>query len=128
MFIDGLNNSVQSIQHILEIPRLSDYTLKQDSPKLVQLNSKVTPCVWTLAQGSGPLVIGRDHECHITLPISLISRQHCIIYRDGGSYIVEDLNSKNGTFVNGTPCRSLRVLNSGDEIQIGFGAKVRFIM
>ena len=72
------------------------------------------------------VIIGRDDACHISLPISKISRQHCRVYWHRGGYVVEDLFSKNGTYVNGEPCNRQKKLEDGDEIQIGFGAKLLF--
>lgn len=72
------------------------------------------------------VVIGRDDACQITLPTAKVSRQHCRIYWHQDEYIVEDLHSKNGTYVNGEPCKRQQPLEDGDEIQIGFGAKLLF--
>lgn len=72
------------------------------------------------------VAIGRDDKCSITLPTAKVSRQHCRIYWNQNKYIVEDLHSKNGTYANGEPCKRQQTLEDGDEIQIGFGAKLLF--
>jgi pSer/pThr/pTyr-binding forkhead associated (FHA) protein len=65
-------------------------------------------------------LIGRNPTTDITLLDEGISREHAIIQfdPDTGEYTVEDLQSTNGTKVNGKRVRS-SVLNSGDEVQIG---------
>jgi signal transduction histidine kinase len=55
--------------------------------------------------------IGRHPSNTIPLPKSSVSRYHARVERNGESYYVEDLNSSNGTFVNGQPVRSLEIKN-----------------
>lgn len=65
-------------------------------------------------------LIGRNPTTDITLLDEGISREHAIVQYDADAdeYTVEDLQSTNGTKVNGKRVRSA-VLNSGDEVQIG---------
>jgi pSer/pThr/pTyr-binding forkhead associated (FHA) protein len=65
-------------------------------------------------------LIGRNPTTHVTLLDENISREHALILfdLDDGEYTVEDLQSTNGTKVNGKGIRS-HVLQPGDEIQIG---------
>ncbi|RIL03922.1 MAG: hypothetical protein DCC71_14755 [Proteobacteria bacterium] len=65
-------------------------------------------------------LIGRNPTTDITLLDEGISREHAIILFDAdrGAYEIEDLESTNGTKVNGRRIRSAR-LAPGDEIQIG---------
>src|SRR5688500_17994024 len=62
--------------------------------------------------------LGRHSECGIVLPDQTISRQHARILRHSDSYYVEDLQSLNGTFVNGKRIDGQQRLESGDRIQI----------
>jgi transcriptional regulator with GAF, ATPase, and Fis domain len=64
------------------------------------------------------LIIGRDPSCSIPLKDVIASRKHCRIDRNDHHFTVVDLDSRNGTFVNGTPVRE-RVLQHGDRIEIG---------
>ncbi len=64
------------------------------------------------------VTIGREPSNAISLLDVGVSRRHCIIVRGGGQFKIQDLNSRNGTFVNGVPVTE-RVLASGDEIKIG---------
>lgn len=65
-------------------------------------------------------LIGRNPTTDVTLLDENISREHAIILFDGDtdSYTIEDLQSTNGTKVNGKGVRS-HDLQHGDEIQIG---------
>ena len=66
----------------------------------------------------GELSIGREPSNQVPILDSSVSRKHCVIRRDDGQYKLQDLNSRNSTFVNGVPV-SERVLATGDEIKIG---------
>lgn len=46
-----------------------------------------------------PAIIGRSRSAQVTIPHSLVSRQHCEISASDGQLVVEDLNSLNGTYV-----------------------------
>ena len=66
------------------------------------------------------VVIGRNPTTDITLLDEGISREHALILfdEDGPGYVIEDLQSTNGTKVNGKRVRSASLVE-GDEIQIG---------
>ena len=65
------------------------------------------------------IVIGRLPECDIVVPQREASRLHAAVLREGDGYYVEDLSSRNGTFVNGERVEGRRLLRDGDEISIG---------
>lgn len=65
------------------------------------------------------MVIGRDVANNIVIPDSEISRQHARLTRSPAGYVLEDLGSTNGTFVNGERIAAARVLNPGDLIAFG---------
>lgn len=69
------------------------------------------------------LSIGRAPGSSVLLTDVSVSRDHARLLRKGGGYVLKDLESGNGTFVNGQPIKTT-ALNSGDEI--GFG-KTRFL-
>lgn len=64
-------------------------------------------------------VIGRDENCELRLLDGMVSRNHCSIYKEGKKYIVDDLDSRNGTWVNGMRIERGRQVKEGDIIQIG---------
>ena len=64
-------------------------------------------------------LIGRDERCHLRPKSNLVSKWHCVLLiRRGGVYL-KDLNSLNGTFVNGRRIRQEVRLNNGDLIGVG---------
>lgn len=63
--------------------------------------------------------LGRDYDNDIVLPGRFASGHHARIYLQNGQYWLEDLGSKNGTFLNGVPLTRPAVLASGDQIKIG---------
>lgn len=65
------------------------------------------------------LVIGRESGCDIVINIAEVSRRHARLRSEAGGYIVEDLGSTNGTFVNGQRISGPVALRPGDRIQLG---------
>jgi hypothetical protein len=65
------------------------------------------------------VMIGRDVANTVVIPDSEISRQHARLTRSPAGYVLEDLGSTNGTFVNGERISAARVLNPGDLIAFG---------
>jgi len=65
-----------------------------------------------------PFVIGRDVGVGLRLADEAVSRRHAQIVVLGEEFVIEDLGSKHGTFLNGIPVLSC-MLRSGDERQIG---------
>ncbi len=75
-----------------------------------------------------PLTIGRSEDCDIILPDRQVSRYHAQITWQGDHFQLEDLDSKNGTHVNGQELRGAPVaLQDGDEIQIALRFKLGFV-
>jgi len=64
------------------------------------------------------MLIGRLDRSDILIDDSSVSREHAIIERKDGRFILEDLKSTNGSFINGEFV-DVRVLNHGDKIRIG---------
>ncbi len=65
------------------------------------------------------LVIGRDSSSAIAINDAEVSRKHARLNFQGGKYVIEDLGSTNGTFVNGQRLVSPVVLKSGDVVSLG---------
>ncbi len=63
-------------------------------------------------------VMGRHPECDLVLESASVSRQHAQIVREGGQFFVEDLHSRNGTFVNGQQIAGRKLLEDGDRLKI----------
>ena len=63
-------------------------------------------------------ILGRDEEADITIDDKRISRQHCKISLVENGYVITDLGSSNGTFVNSQRITE-KPLENGDQVQIG---------
>jgi len=68
---------------------------------------------------AGETLFGRDDDAAIWIDDAGVSRRHARIVVDGGRATLEDLGSKNGTFVNGTRVARPVRLADGDRIQVG---------
>jgi CheY-like chemotaxis protein len=66
-----------------------------------------------------PCVIGRGPDCDVHLFDPALSRHHCRLYRRDDRLVVEDLDSRNGTLVNGKKVIEPRVLAEGDLLCLG---------
>jgi DNA-binding winged helix-turn-helix (wHTH) protein len=64
-------------------------------------------------------VIGRDGEASIVIDSSGISRRHAVITVEGDQVFLEDLGSKNGTYIDGQRLRERAVVRDGAEIRLG---------
>jgi hypothetical protein len=72
------------------------------------------------AFGIGPgLVIGRALACEVTIEDSYASGRHARLYDRDGHVYIEDLNSTNGTYVNGARLSAQQLLRPGDTVRIG---------
>lgn len=69
-----------------------------------------------LAEGRS--IMGRHPECDIVLDAGAVSRQHAQITWIDGDFFVEDLHSRNGTFVNGMQIQGPTRLSDGDRLKI----------
>ncbi len=67
---------------------------------------------------SSPVALGRDNSNAVRLHDTEVSRRHAELRLDGQRYRIVDLNSANGTLVNGQPIDQTP-LNSGDRVQVG---------
>ena len=68
------------------------------------------------------IVIGRDVNVDVVINTAEVSRRHARLYLDGNVYVLEDLGSTNGTFVNGQRLTTPVSLRSGDLIMLGEAA------
>lgn len=68
---------------------------------------------------SGTLQIGRDRSCHIQPDDTYISQQHARVTNRNGSWVVEDLGSTNGTYLNQRKVTVPTEISPGDRIRVG---------
>jgi len=103
---DGPNDNTRTLQ--LEMPR------GEGGACLVQIRGPHLGHRIPLADGEHKL--GRSSTCHIVVPTEGVSRQHCVIKVEGARVTIEDVGSKNGTWVNGDR------LARGDCVRLANGA------
>ena len=63
--------------------------------------------------------IGRDNSNTVAINDAEISRKHAKMTLHGNAYVIQDLGSTNGTYVNGTRITGTQVLNPGDSVSFG---------
>lgn len=115
----------------ISIPRIEEH------PFATELSKEDRSAVDALPQGSALLIVqrgpsagsrflldedevqaGRHPDSEIFLDDVTVSRRHAIFRRNGSTYVVEDVGSLNGTYVNRDRVDSY-LLSNGDEVQIG---------
>jgi hypothetical protein len=72
--------------------------------------------------GAGGVTIGRSRQCDLMIDDPNVSRQHAEIRPRGGSWVLTDLGSTNGSLLNGRRIMGPEVLKPGDEIELGTSA------
>jgi len=96
-------------------------TSKENLPQniravLVVLEGKEAGVRYELARDY--MEIGRGSDVDIRIPRQDISRKHCLIFFKNNRFFVRDLESTNGTFLNGAKVDE-KALNHGDKLQLG---------
>jgi serine phosphatase RsbU (regulator of sigma subunit)/pSer/pThr/pTyr-binding forkhead associated (FHA) protein len=64
------------------------------------------------------IVLGRNADCQVVLNIPAVSREHAVIRKINGKYYIEDLKSRNGTFINDQEVSARTQLKDNDKIKI----------
>jgi transcriptional regulator with GAF, ATPase, and Fis domain len=85
-------------------------------PRLQVAAGPLADSVYFLSEAE--IRIGRDPTNSLSISDLSLSRRHCLLSRDEDSYKLRDLESRNGTFVNGNVISEKR-LNHGDQISVG---------
>lgn len=67
----------------------------------------------------GKLMIGRAEECDVRPLGEEVSRRHCAVIEEAGVLTVEDLKSRNGTYVNGVKISAKVTVADGDIVRVG---------
>ncbi|MEO8072872.1 MAG: sigma 54-interacting transcriptional regulator, partial [Acidobacteriota bacterium] len=86
-------------------------------PRLIILNGSLESQTFTLQDGE-VFTIGRALRNQLTIPDTVMSREHALIRKTAEGYLLEDLNSQNGIYVNDYSAQK-SLLTHGDRIRIG---------
>src|SRR5688572_28992350 len=86
------------------------------SPRLAAISGKLKGTIFTIIEDT--FVIGRETAANVCIADASVSRRHTKIEKQDDSFVITDLESLNGTFVNDVPVKS-RVLQHGDRLRIG---------
>ncbi len=87
---------------------------------MARLSYWVTTERGSVALRDGDNDIGRSADCDLVITDDeRVSRRHARIVLDGGTAVVHDLDSANGTFVDGERIKSPRMLHGGEVIRVG---------
>lgn len=133
----ALGDDARNPAYIENIPRRG-YRLVAEvteaAPSVVPAHEATLPFKLQGDHGDHPLVqgdniIGRAPDAEICIDQTEVSRCHARIRVAGTSASIEDLDSKNGTYLNGTKLEHRAELKNGDEIWIGRSiARLRFLI
>ncbi len=63
-------------------------------------------------------LLGRHVDCDLQVPVKDVSREHCQLIKEADKFLVRDLDSANGTFVNGKQVTETSI-KAGDQISVG---------
>jgi len=86
------------------------------APRLVAINGSLKGSTFPL--NDAQVSIGRESASSVSLSHNSVSRRHCLIKRSGNEFTICDLDSFNGTFVNGVPVKEQTLVHA-DQIKIG---------
>jgi pSer/pThr/pTyr-binding forkhead associated (FHA) protein len=104
---DGVGEPAKVKERMIGYPGLS-------GPALVVRH---TGQVFPLKQAT--VVIGRQADCSIVLSDPQVSRQHAVVSWQAGTYVLQDLGSANGTYLNGRRITGPQPLRHGDTLRMG---------
>ena len=103
---------------IIEPQRHKDTELehRRMPPRLAAISGKLKGAIFAINEDT--LVIGRETAANLCIASASVSRRHCKIEKQDEGFVITDLDSLNGTFINDLPIRT-RVLDHGDRVRIG---------
>lgn len=109
-----LKKNILKISFYEEIYQLQDHESIRLGPYVIEFDL-IRKETWFLYSLNDEYLIGRDNSCDICILSSKVSKKHCRLEKHDGQYIIHDLNSTNGIYVNCKRTKA-KILNSGDEI------------
>ncbi len=106
------------LSNTMPISRKTIYSRPKVSNKVVLEIHGLEEGVKAIELGDQIVTIGRSPECEVHLPLANISRQHAQVVFRKDEYYLEDMDSTNGTYLNGVRVKKC-VLRNNDQIEIG---------
>lgn len=94
-------------------------------PMLIAQTGPAAGQRWALVKPE--ITLGREPECDIVIPDRQVSRVHARLLRGEAGYELEDLQSKNGTHLNGRPVQGRVRLQDGDVVQVALVARLAYV-
>ena len=85
-------------------------------PRLAAISGKLKGAIFAINEDT--LFVGRETAANLCIADASVSRRHCKIEKKDEGFVISDLDSLNGTFINDLPIRT-RVLDHGDRVRIG---------
>jgi Nif-specific regulatory protein len=85
-------------------------------PRLAAISGKLKGAIFTISEDE--VVIGRETAANICIADASVSRRHSRVEKSGERFVITDLESLNGTFINDVPVKT-RTLEHGDRVRIG---------
>src|SRR3982750_2004459 len=100
----------------LALPDNQDRCREIMKPRIAAITGKLEDTI--ISMNEGPVLIGRQAGATLKIGNASVSRRHAMIEKEGDRFVIADLGSRNGTFVNDIPIKR-RELQHGDRVRIG---------
>lgn len=97
----------------------------EDVPVLIAQTGRLRGTRWPL--NGERFLIGRGADCNLMIADRQVSRHHAVLRKQPDGYWIEDLGSKNGTHVNGTPLSGPALLQDGDVIHVALAVQLAYV-
>src|SRR5256885_10091755 len=85
-------------------------------PRLASISGKLKGAIFAINEDT--MLIGRETTANLCIADASVSRRHSKIEKQDEGFVITDLESLNGTFINDVPVKS-RLLEHGDRVRIG---------
>jgi len=114
-FEEDTDTDILEIRLIKKMMKALD---RDEQPSLEVLNGSLAGTRTPLPENKPEFIIGRGESCDLTISENVLSRSHAKFEPKWGGIVVNDLGSKNGTFVNNEPIQE-KLLRDGDRVMLG---------
>jgi len=119
----GLGDDAQKSRIVRTVPRFGYAFCAEAAPvPSGPARPAVFRLIWAdreIALQEGGNILGRERDAAAWIDVHSVSRRHARIVVSGDTATLEDMGSKNGTFLEGQAVASARVISDGDRVRIG---------